>query len=165
MAAQPGRTRWSSVAAGLVGALVWLVPTVALSDGPVEYLFALTQQATFVAAAYAPHSAGLGALAANVGTTPFALAWARGAAAELRAHDRELASRVAYVRGQLDPRHIAVLAREDYLLIRYYLPEYSALFHDPAPYVSAPRHKRVGQMAALVVFTKGLAPGRGTERK
>ena len=261
MAAQPGRTRWSSVAAGLVGALVWLVPTVALSDGPVEYLFALTQQATFVAAAYAPHSAGLGALAANVGTTAFALAWALGAAAvplalaaglwrrpalapdvqflalwaapalafyllvhigewgyvlsvvpalyvgvalaidrvaravphprlatgalgaatvaagavafvfsagpfsaaELRAHDRELASRVAYARGQLDPRQIAVLAREDYLLIRYYLPEYSALFHDPAPYVSAPRHKRVGQMAALVVFTKGLAPGRGTE--
>src|SRR5206468_1765507 len=83
-----------------------------------------------------------GAATVAAGAVAFVFSAGPFSAAELRAHDRELASRVAYVRGQLDPRHIAVLAREDYLLIRYYLPEYSALFHDPAPYVSAPRRGR-----------------------
>jgi 4-amino-4-deoxy-L-arabinose transferase-like glycosyltransferase len=261
LAAHPWRVRVVASAAGLVAALAWLVPTAALSEGAEAYLFALTQQASTITAAYSPQSAGVPALATNLGTTVYALAWtlcaaavplaiglglcarssaappirslalwalpplafyllvhigewgyvlsvapalyigvamaldriagalphprvATGAlggatvlagavvfaispapfsAAATRAHDDELAARVAYVRGQLDPRHVAVLAREDYLVVRYYLPEYRSLFHDPFPFANAPRHKRVGSMAALVVFTKGLAPAKGTE--
>ena len=67
------------------------------------------------------------------------------------------------MREHLDPRLIAVLAREDYLAVRYYLPEYPTVFHDPGPFATAARRKRVGSMAGLVVLTRGLAPATGTE--
>ena len=55
--------------------LGWLVPTVMLSGGPLEYFDALVSQASYVAATYSIEARGLPALASNTGSTLWGLGW------------------------------------------------------------------------------------------
>jgi hypothetical protein len=77
-------------------------------------------------------------------------------AAAITRQNWELASRVAYVREHYLANATLLLAREDFLLVRYYLPEYRTWFHDPEPYRSTLRRKRAPKVNAIVVFTPGL---------
>jgi len=77
-------------------------------------------------------------------------------AATISRHDRELASRVSYVRENYLASTTLLLAREDFLLVRYYLPEYRTWFHDRDPYSSTLRRKRAPKVNAIVVFTPQL---------
>jgi hypothetical protein len=77
-------------------------------------------------------------------------------AATIARHDSELISRFRYVREHYDDDDTLLLAREDFLLVRYYLPEYRTWFHGRDPYRSTFRRKRAPQVTAIVVFTPGL---------
>jgi hypothetical protein len=77
-------------------------------------------------------------------------------AAAISRHDWELASRVTYVRENYLASTTLLLAREDFLLVRYYLPEYRTWFHDRDPYSSTLRRKRAPKVNAIVVFTPQL---------
>jgi hypothetical protein len=63
---------------------------------------------------------------------------------------------VAYVREHYLASTTLLLAREDFLLVRYYLPEYRTWFHDRDPYISTFRRKRAPKVNAIVVFTPQL---------
>jgi hypothetical protein len=89
------------------------------------------------------------ALVFTAGSAPFS-------AAAIARHDWELASRVSYVREHYLASTTLLLAREDYLLVRYYLPEYRTWFHDRDPYSSTFRRKRAPKVNAIVVFTPQL---------
>jgi len=80
----------------------------------------------------------------------------RASAAAIAQHDWELAARVNYVRAHYPANTTLLIAREDYLLIRYYLPEYRTWFHDRDPYGSTLRRKRAPKVTAIVVLTPGL---------
>lgn len=82
----------------------------------------------------------------------------RFSASALALHDRGIVARVAYVREHFPPDRTIILAREDYLTVRYYLPEYRAWLYDPEPYHEATRRKRATHATTLVMFTEGLAP-------
>lgn len=241
--------------------VVWLVPTVVLSGGPLEYFDALRNQAGYVGATYSIEAQGLPALAVNLGSTVFGLGWgmfgvvplvvgaivalarrgrrqpdtdgamflalwtlppiavyvtlhigdwgyvlstlpglyvvvARGldallasrpaprramlpaawgtlvavpalffvlstapfSAAAVATHDDELSARVRFVRDNYAPRSTLILTREDFLLVRYYLPEYRSRQYDPEPYVRTSRRMRTGRVERIVVFTPGLVP-------
>ncbi|MDQ2951874.1 MAG: hypothetical protein M3R54_06385 [Chloroflexota bacterium] len=257
-----GVRRAAYAAAGVaVSMMVWLVPTVVLSGGPLEYFDALRSQADYVGATYSIEARGLPAFAANAGSTLWALGWgtfaiaplllipvvalarrgrrsagadgvaflalwvlppiavyvtlhigdwgyvlstlpglyvvaARGldallsrrpaarravvpaawaaavvfpalffvlstapfSAATIATHDAELSTRVRYVRDNYAPRNTLILTREDFLLVRYYLPEYHARQYDPEPYVRSWRRMRIGRVERVVVFTPGLVP-------
>ena len=90
-------------------------------------------------------------LAFVFGTLPF------GASA-IATHDAELAARVAFVRDQFEPHSTLILTREDFLLVRYYLPEFRARQYDPEPFTRASRRMRTGRVERIVVFTPGLVP-------
>jgi hypothetical protein len=77
-------------------------------------------------------------------------------AAAIAEHDRELGARVSYVRAHYAPRATMILTREDFLLVRYYLPEYRARQYDPEPFARASRRMRAGRVERIVVFTRGL---------
>jgi hypothetical protein len=77
-------------------------------------------------------------------------------AASIARHDWELASRVAYVRENYSANTTLLLAREDFLQVRYYLPEYRTWFHDRDPYSRTFRRKRAPKVDAIVVFTPQL---------
>jgi hypothetical protein len=77
-------------------------------------------------------------------------------AATIARHDSELVSRVRYVRENYDDDDTLLIAREDFLLVRYYLPEYRTWFHGRDPYRSNFRRKRAPHVTAIVVFTPGL---------
>ena len=98
---------------------------------------------------------GSGALVFLFGRTQFA-------AAALAEHDRALEARVAYVRANFPPESTIVLAREDYLHVRYYLAEYRAYRYDPDPYASRTRQhlKMPRHEMTVVLFTSGLQPSR-----
>ncbi|OLC58564.1 MAG: hypothetical protein AUH85_00625 [Chloroflexi bacterium 13_1_40CM_4_68_4] len=86
---------------------------------------------------------------------------ARFSADAVHDHDVAIAAKVDYIRTNFAPDATIVLAREDYLQVRYYLSEYSAWLYDPDPYVAATvkRHKKMPQKATTVVlFSKGLQP-------
>jgi hypothetical protein len=52
-----------------------------------------------------------------------------------------------------------ILARDDYQLVRYYLPEYRAWYWDPDPYSPrSAKRKRAMRPTTIVVFTGGLQP-------
>ena len=57
------------------GVLVWLAPTIALSDGLEEYARALLQQADSIRVLYSSAENGYPALLTNLGTTTYAIAW------------------------------------------------------------------------------------------
>jgi len=79
-------------------------------------------------------------------------------ASAIATHDAELAARVAFVREQFEPRSTLILTREDFLLVRYYLPEFRARQYDPEPFTRASRRMRTGRVERIVVFTPGLVP-------
>jgi hypothetical protein len=77
-------------------------------------------------------------------------------AAAIARQDWELASRVTFVRENYPATTTLLLAREDFLLVRYYLPEYRTWFHDRDPYSRTFRRKRAPNVNAIVVFTPQL---------
>ena len=81
-------------------------------------------------------------------------------AAGIAAHDVELSARVGFVRDNYQPRATLILTREDFLLVRYYLPEYRTRQYDPEPFTSVSRRMRAGRVERIVVFTAGLVPDR-----
>jgi len=81
-------------------------------------------------------------------------------AATIAAHDDELSAHVAYVRDNYEPRSTLILTREDFLLVRYYLPGFRTRQYDPEPFTSASRRMRAGRVERIVVFTAGLVPDR-----
>lgn len=97
---------------------------------------------------------GDGAYQAVVGDAEFS-------AAGLARHDVALAARVAYVRREFASRSTLIVARDDYLLVRYYLPDYRTMYWDPDPYghMSSTRHRAM-RPTNIVVFTAGLQPER-----
>ena len=84
-------------------------------------------------------------------------------ASEIARHDVELRARFAYVRDQFEPERTLILTREDFMLVRYYLPDYHARQHDPEPYVRFSRRIRAGQVDHIVVFTPGLSPEQAAD--
>ena len=251
--------RRAGIAAGALAAacLSWLVPSVILSGGPIEYFTALGAQVSYVRATYSIEMRGLPALVANAAATAWAVGWGlatmgpfaakalvssirrpfrddetffllwtipplavylalhigdwgyvlsvvpglyvlggraldalvrpiaprRGlalaaassalvvgpglafvfgafpfGASAIATHDAELAARVAFVREQFEPRSTLILTREDFLLVRYYLPEFRARQYDPEPFTRASRRMRTGRVERIVVFTPGLVP-------
>lgn len=74
-------------------------------------------------------------------------------------HDEELLANIAYVRSTFPVRSTLILTREDFMLIRYYLPEYRARQYDPDPYVTTSRRMRI-RVEHVVVMTAGLVPER-----
>ena len=85
----------------------------------------------------------------------FVGAGARWSQGMLASHDQVINARVTYIRGHFDPHATALLAREDYQQVRYYLAEYRAWLYDPAPARSSDPKKDIGG-AALVIFTPDL---------
>ena len=83
-------------------------------------------------------------------------------AGDIAAHDEQLATRVAYVRTNFPARSTMILTREDFMLVRYYLPEYRSRQYDPDPYVRTSRRMRI-RMEHVVVMTAGLVPERAKD--
>jgi 4-amino-4-deoxy-L-arabinose transferase-like glycosyltransferase len=81
-------------------------------------------------------------------------------AAAIAEHDLELSTRVSYVRDNYQPKVTLILTREDFLLVRYYLPEYRTRQYDPDPFTRSSRRMRAGRVEKIVVFTEGLVPDR-----
>lgn len=100
---------------------------------------------------------GDGAYQAVVGNAEFS-------AAGLARHDAALAARVAYVRRRFPSRSTLIVARDDYLLVRYYLPEFRTIYWDPDPYRDreSKRHRAM-RPTNVLVFTDGLHPARAGE--
>lgn len=90
---------------------------------------------------------------------------ARFSADALADHDRAIAGKVTYIRANFAPDSTIVLAREDFLHVRYYLPEYRVWYYDPDPYLAeAHRHMKTPSRATTVVlFSQGLRPMRPQE--
>ena len=80
--------------------------------------------------------------------------------AAIASHDLELSARVAFVRDNYQPRATLILTREDFRLVRYYLPEYRTRQYDPEPFTRALRRIRAGHVERIVVFTAGLVADR-----
>jgi hypothetical protein len=148
--------------------IAWITPGlvlyVGLHIGEWGYVLSILP-ALYVVAAIAidravalPHPARRFALTAAVlaPALVFTTSSAPFSAAAIARHDWELASRVAYVREHYLPNTTLLLARDDFLLVRYYLPEYRAWFHDRDPYSSTFRRKRAPKVNAIVVFTPQL---------
>ncbi|MEX2047524.1 MAG: hypothetical protein WEE03_10190 [Chloroflexota bacterium] len=148
--------------------LAWIVPALALyivlHIGEWGYVLSILPGLYVVAAVAIDRAAAVHtgarrlALAAGVLVPAFVFVTSSApfSAAAIARHDWELASRVAYVRQHYPAQSTLLLAREDYLLVRYYLPEYRTWFHDPEPYRSTLRRKRAPRVNAIVVFTPGL---------
>jgi hypothetical protein len=262
-----GRAKLAAAASLCAGSLVWLAPTMLLSDGPLDYVDALIRQSDYVRATYSVQAQGLPALLTNLGATLHALAWglwlcaipiaglavarARRVIRERRlalggtdavliawiapallifvvlhigepgyvlsvlpgfyvlaavgidraawvprlprravlasallapavvflwipapfskdtitGHDAALAARVSFVRQHYPPETTLLLAREDYLLVRYYLSEYRAWFHDFDPYRVALRRRRAPDVTAIIAFSPGLRPASAKAKR
>ena len=148
--------------------LAWILPGLLLyilfHIGEPGYVLSILP-ALYVAAAIAidraallPRRARRTAFAVAVLTPAFVFTGTSApfSAAAISRHDWELASRVSYVRENYLASTTLLLAREDFLLVRYYLPEYRTWFHDRDPYGSTFRRKRAPKVNAIVVFTPQL---------
>ncbi len=152
--------------------VVWCLPALAvyvvlhigdwgyvLSALPGLYLLGARALAQ-VAAAAGPRRHLLLAAATGLLVIAPAIGFVAGAgpfsAAAISQHDRELSARVAYVRANYAPRATMILTREDFLLVRYYLPEYRARQYDPEPFAHSSRRMRASKVERVVVFTRGL---------
>jgi hypothetical protein len=130
---------WGYVLSILPG--LYVVAAIAIDRTPP--LPHVARRSVFAAILFAP------ALVFTTSAAPFS-------AAAIARHDWELSSRVSYVREHYSPSSTLLIAREDLLQIRYYLPEYPAWFHDRDPYSSTLRRKRAPNVTAIVVLTPGL---------
>ncbi len=100
----------------------------------------------------------LGGAVVAAGAALFLFAPTRFSANALTRHDQETQVRISYLRAHFPKERTIVLAREDFLLVRYYLPEYRAWLYDPEPYASPRMRKRAMRATAIVIFTQGLRP-------
>lgn len=155
--------------------LLWIAPALAvyllwiigdwgyvLSIVPALYVLCAALLARALARAHGPAVvvARAALLALVAGTALFfVLSDARWSAALLAAHDRGVTERVANIRGHYPPAATVLLAREDYQLARYYLPEYRAWLYDPTPARSDDPPKTIP--ASLVIFTPDLVLRQG----
>lgn len=148
--------------------IAWIVPAivlyVVLHIGESGYVLSILP-ALYIVAATAidrvpplPHIARRTVLAASLlaPALAFTTSTAPFSAAAIARHDWELASRVSYVREHYSPSATLLIAREDLLLVRYYLPEYTTWFHARDPYSSTFRRRRAPNVTAIVVLTPGL---------
>ena len=148
--------------------MAWIIPAivlyVALHIGEWGYVLSILP-ALYVVAATAidraprlPQRARRSVFAASLiaPALVFATSAAPFSAAAIARHDWELAARVNYVRAHYPASTTLLIAREDFLLVRYYLPEYRTWFHDRNPYSSTLRRKRAPKVNAIVVLTPGL---------
>ena len=78
-------------------------------------------------------------------------------ASAIASHDRATARRVASVRA-MAPSSTVVLARSDYLIARYYLPDYAVLFDGAAPEVLSSAAREVRVASPTGVFFYGSLP-------
>jgi hypothetical protein len=148
--------------------LAWIIPAIAiyivLHIGEWGYVLSILP-ALYAVAAMAidrvplvPQGARRAVFAASliVPALVFTTSSAPFSAAAIAQHDWELAARVNYVRAHYPANTTLLIAREDFLLVRYYLPEYRTWFHDRDPYSSTHRRKRAPKVTAIVVLTPGL---------
>ncbi|MDP9252131.1 MAG: DUF2723 domain-containing protein [Chloroflexota bacterium] len=148
--------------------LAWIVPAivlyVALHIGEWGYALSILP-GLYVVAAIAidripplPHAARRSVFAASLlaPALVFTTSSAPFSAAAIARHDWELASRMSYVREHFPASTTLLIAREDFLLVRYYLPEYRTWFHERDPYSSTLKRKRAPNVSAIVVLTPGL---------
>lgn len=101
----------------------------------------------------------VGAAVALAPALLFLLGTDRFSAAAVREHDAAITQRTAYMRAHFVPAETIILAREDFLTARYYLPEYRAWRYDPAPHERRVMQRwRPLRATNIVVFTNGLEP-------
>ncbi len=100
----------------------------------------------------------VGAAVVAAGAALFLFAPTRFSADALARRDREAQVRVRYLQDHFPKERTIVLAREDFLFVRYYLPGYRAWLYDPDPYASPRMRKRAMRATAIVIFTQGLHP-------
>ncbi len=149
--------------------VIWIVPALAfyvalhigewgyvLSVLPGLYVVAARGLEQAFASAAVVRSAALGAAVVAASAALFVAAPLPFSTAAVAQHDAELMARVSYVREHFPANRTLMLAREDFLLVRYYLPEYRAWLHDPDPYHVALHRKRTRNVNTIVVFTPGL---------
>jgi 4-amino-4-deoxy-L-arabinose transferase-like glycosyltransferase len=155
---------------GVTFFLLWLIPGLAvyllwiigdwgyvLSVLPGMYVLCAALLARALAPAQGPALAAARVLLLGLltGTVVFFVFGAgRWSQSALDAHDDSVSSRVKAVRLIVAPADAVLLAREDYLLARYYLAEYRAWLYDPAPPGAGDPPKRIG--GTLVIFTPDL---------
>jgi hypothetical protein len=152
---------WSAPALGLYVVLHIGDWGYVLSALPALYVLGARALSTLIASAGRYRRTALVTAALTVVVGPallFASSATAFSAAAIAAHDRELLARVAYVRENFAPRATMILTREDFLLVRYYLPEYRARQYDPEPFTHASRRMRATRVERIVVFTRGLVP-------
>jgi hypothetical protein len=162
------RARRSGIGQPRLLLAAWIIPAivlyVVLHIGEWGYVLSILP-ALYVVAAMAidraprlPLGARRSAFAASLlaPALVFATSSAPFSAAAIAKHDWELASRVSYVRAHYPASSTLLIAREDFLLIRYYLPEYRTWFHDRDPFSTTLRRKRAPNVTAIVVLTPGL---------
>jgi len=165
-----GAIRWRRLNTGQHETLLiaWIAPGLALYSGlhigDSGYVLSILPALYVVAAIAIDRAQSLPAsprrLAFAVGVLAPALLFTTSSApfsaASIARHDWELASRVTFVREHYSAGTTLLLAREDFLLVRYYLPDYRAWFHDRDPYSTTFRRKRAPKVNAIVVFTPQL---------
>lgn len=168
------------------GLLVWTIPALAfygvvhigewgyvLSVLPALFLVSALLLDRALASASSPRWALAGALAvalpaalflAGDGAYQAVVGDAEFSSAGLARHDLALTARIAYVKATFPSRSTLILARDDYLLVRYYLPDYRAMYWDPDPYgrTTSKRHRAM-RTTNVLVFTAGLQPARAGE--
>jgi hypothetical protein len=170
------RRRWRARRLDAGFALLWTLPPLAvyvllhigdwgyiLSALPGLYLLGARALQTLTSAFASGRRLTLAASWGTLAIAPAALfMWGSlpFSAARLSAHDGELAARVSYVRENYQPKGTLILTREDYLLVRYYLPEYRARQYDPEPFTQSSMRMRARRVDRVVVFTAGLVPDR-----
>jgi hypothetical protein len=102
---------------------------------------------------------GLAAAFALVPAFVFLASQERFSAQAVARHDAALVARVAYVKERFAAEDTILLAREDFLLVRHYLPAYDAWLYDPTPHVSEEGvRKKTTRATTIVIFTEGLVP-------
>jgi hypothetical protein len=118
-------------------------------------------------AVWVPRLPGRGALASALFAPAVVFLWSPAPFSHdsITGHDAALAARVTFVRQHYPPETTLVLAREDYLLVRYYLPEYRTWFHDFDPYRLALRRRRAPDVTAIIAFSPGLKPASAKARR
>ncbi len=160
-------------------ALLWCVPPVivyatlhigdfgyVLSALPGLYLLGARSVSAAAEAAGRRRSLVVGGAWSALAVVPaiiFVAAPAAFSATTIATHDHELGARFAYVRDHFSSQRTLILTREDFLLVRYYLPDYRARQYDPEPYVHFSRRIRAGHVDRVVVFTPGLEPQRSAD--
>ncbi len=155
----PGIIVFSLVHIGEWGHVLSVVPPLFLLAGLLVDRMNVTLSPRWIAAGAA--AVVLPASAFLVGDPAYAAVGgdAEFSAAALARHDAMTRERIRYVRRNFNASGTVILAREDYQLVRYYLPEYRAWYWDPGPHSGRPaKKKRAMRPTTVIVFTAGLQP-------